>query len=120
MNTPFAVSMGFANRPKIYGDHIEVPLDGTVFVSSKGDKRKFERVASEMPGIDTLDPNTMQVFVNEYAIVSALYSLQVAKKTLVLSNSLLQTRVFTVGAFRYFVPEMLEHYDSRQAVELHI
>ena len=55
--SPFSISRGYANNPRIYVDHIEIPLDGTMYLKSKGDRRKFERDAPAMPAIDQHDPN---------------------------------------------------------------
>ena len=53
------------------------------------------------------------MFVNEYALESALYSLMINSEVVTFSNELFGRRVFTVGILRYLVPKLLERYDER-------
>jgi hypothetical protein len=121
-NTPFSVSLSFPNVPQMKADRIELPFDGSVFVTETG----YSPVSSEksaMPAFNPEDPNNIQVFFHEYVANTAINSLKSAGSSLRVDNEMLSvfglsTDILVVKWLSHLFPKLLCTYDKAAEMSL--
>lgn len=87
--TKFSASLSFPNVPGLKADRIELPIDGTIFITSEGyDPKKDDK--SLIPAYNRDDNNNLQVHLHEYVINTALVALQKEGTTLLVNSELLK------------------------------
>lgn len=74
--TPLSLSTSFPDLPHFYPDRIEVPFDGTLFVSAEGYNITDRTIPKRIPTYDTRDKNNVQSFLSEYVLNSVVKDLQ--------------------------------------------
>ena len=85
----FSASLSFPNILKFKADRIEVPVDGTLFITSEGyDPRKDDK--SLIPAYNMDDKNNLQVHLHEYVLNAALKAVQKEGTTLKVDKEFLK------------------------------
>ena len=74
---PLTMSLSFPNVPHLFPDRVEVPFDGTIYLTSDG-YHPFEDPAPPMPTFNPENPNNIQIFLNQHVLKTTLAT---AKKT---------------------------------------
>lgn len=64
---PISMSLSFPDVPHLYPERIEVPFDGTIFLTSEG-YHPASDPAPPMPAYNADNPNNIQVFLNQHVL----------------------------------------------------
>lgn len=127
-NTPLSVSLSFPNKAKCKADHIEIPIDGTVFVTKDGyspDQRQLDPI----PVFERDDDNMFQVFLSEYLINTAFKAVgksgmnyTIFPETIQQLLPDLEEHIFTVRYMSHIFPELLNvySYDTPVAIMIQV
>lgn len=123
-NTPFSASVSFPNVPQLKDDRIEVPFDGTVFLTAEGYHPSATN-KSEIPSYDSDDQNNIQVFLHEYVLNTALNALKKAGSAFrvdadVLSRFQLPVDIMLTKWFSHLFPKLLCTYDENAKMAIDV
>ena len=121
-NTSLSASLSFPNVPKLYNDRVEVPFDGTIFLTKEGYNPQQDH-ANPMPSFDSSDPNNIQFFVNQHVLKSDIAAVKKANLRYMITKDLitkfqLPDDVFTVKYFALLFPFLSCHYDSNVPIKI--
>lgn len=88
-DSKYSASLSFPNVLRLKADRIEVPIDGTLFLTADGyDPRKDDK--SLIPAYNLDDKNNLQVHIHEYVINTALKAVQKQGTTLLVDKEFLK------------------------------
>lgn len=120
--TKFSASLSFPNVPRLKADRIELPLDGTIYVTEQG-YTPTTREITEMPSFHTEDPNNIQIFLHQYTANTALKSIASSATVLRVDNKVLEqfglaTDVLFVKWLSHLFPKLLCSFDKEAEVSI--
>jgi hypothetical protein len=112
----FSASLSFPNIPIFKADHVELPLDGTIFFTEQG-YTPTSRNVSAMPSFNAADPNNVQLFVHQYVINTALKSLGESSSLFRIDSSVLEgyglpADLLIVKWVSHLFPKLLCNFDK--------
>lgn len=123
-NSLFSVSVSFPNIPHMMADRIEVPIDGTLFVTSEG-YNPHQVDKTFVPAFDPEDTNNLQLHLHEYVIDTAIGALQktgtsytVTKDTLAPLN--LPVNILTTTYVSHLFPKTVCAYGKDKEMTIQI
>lgn len=109
--SPFSVSLSFPDVPQLYDDRIELPFDGTIYVTQEGYHPQKDP-APPMPSYNKDNPNNVQVFLNQHMLKASFdaarrseYRIKINSDTLKPLN--LTDDLMKVEYFSMLFPELL-------------
>lgn len=118
-NQPFSVSLSFPDIMHLRGDRIEVPFDGTIYLTQQGYHPHAEE-APPMPSFNPDNPNNIQVFLNQHMLKTTFDAVKAANlKYEINADTLapldLPQNFLTAEYFNMLFPFMSCHYDDPNA-----
>lgn len=121
-NTQFSVSLSFPDVPHLRADRIELPLDGSVFVTAEG----YHPSATEksvIPAFNADDPNNIQLFFHQYVANTAINSIKKSGAVFSVTEELLErfqlpTNILVVKWFSHLFPQLLCTYDQEATMSI--
>lgn len=115
-DTQFSVSVSFPNVPHFKADRIELPFDGTIFLTSEGYHPSATEI-SPIPSFNPEDPNNIQVFLHEHVLNTAIAAIKKSNAVLTVNEEMLTrfqlpTNILLVKWFSHLFPKLLCSYDK--------
>lgn len=121
-NTQFSVSLSFPDVPALKADRIQLPFDGTVFITAEGYHPSATH-KSAMPAFNAEDPNNIQVFVHHHIINTAIEAIRKTGSFFTVTNDLLDrfqlpTKVLTAQWISHVFPELSCTFEKSSEMSL--
>lgn len=119
---PFSVSLSFPDVPQLYSDRVEVPFDGTVYVTSEGYDPEDDP-APAMPSYNPDNKNNIQVFLNQHMLKASFDAARRSEYRIELNSDTLKPLgladdLMKVEYFGMLFPRMACHYDSNVPIKV--
>uniref|UniRef100_A0A7S3J626 Uncharacterized protein n=1 Tax=Euplotes harpa TaxID=151035 RepID=A0A7S3J626_9SPIT len=119
---PLTMSLSFPNVPHLFNDRVEVPFDGTIFLTSEG-YHPQDDPAPPMPSFNPDDQNNIQVFVNQHVLKTTLAAAKKAGLTFEVNSDTLKPLgladdLMKVEYLSMLFPRLACHYDSGSAMRI--
>lgn len=121
-DTQFSASISFPNVPHFKADRIELPFDGTVFLTSEGYHPSATEI-SPIPSFNPEDPNNIQVFLHEHVFNTAVAAVKRSSAVLrideeMLTRFALPTNILLVKWFSHLFPKLLCSYEKEATMSI--
>ena len=113
---PLSFSLSFPDLMQLKSDRVEVPFDGTIFVTSSGYHPQSDP-APAMPSYDAANPNNVQVFVNQHMLKTWFQAVKDANMKYEINSDTLKPlnltqNIMTTEYFDMIFPYMSCPYDD--------
>ena len=123
-NTPFSISVSFPDVPHFDADRIEVPIDGTLYITSDGYKPHTDD-KSLIPAYDPEDQNNLQVHLHEYVMNTALSAVQKSGAYLLVDKDFIKPLklpidIMTTTYVGHLFPKTVCKYGKDKEMSVHV
>jgi hypothetical protein len=113
---PISMSLSFPNVPRLYQDRVEVPFDGTIYLTSEG-YHPQDDPAPDMPAFNPDNQNNVQVFLNQHVLKTTFDAARKAPLTMdinadTLAPFNLPDDIMKVEYMSMIFPRLACHYDG--------
>ena len=124
-DTTVSASLSFPSEPKLYNDRIEIPFDGSIFVTTEGYNPQKDHAKTIMPSSNQDDQNNVQFFVHEHMLVSDFETVKKSGLKFSLDSAWaeqfgLPDDIFTVKYFNMLFPFMTCQYNSDVKIRIEL
>lgn len=121
--TPFSVSLSFPDIIHFRADRIEVPVDGTLYVTQDGYNPSADS-KTPIPYFEPSDPNNLQLHLHEYVINTALAAFSKTGYFMGIDSSMLAplklpVNVLTTTWIGHLFPRTLCKYAKDKDMTIH-
>ena len=121
---PLSMSLSFPNVPHLFPDRVEIPFDGTIYLTSDG-YHPFEDPAPPMPTFNPSNPNNIQFFVNQHVVKTTVVAARKAGLSYEINSDTLKPfgladDLMKVEYLSMLFPRLACHFDSSQTVRIQL
>jgi hypothetical protein len=121
---PLSMSLSFPDVPRLFPDRVELPLDGTIFLTEEG-YHPTEDEAPPMPSFNADNANNIQVFFNQHVMKTTFDSLKRSGLTYQINSETLAPLgladdLMKVEYMSMLFPRMACHYESSTPVSIQL
>lgn len=119
---PVSMSLSFPNVPRLFPDRVEVPFDGTIFLTSEG-YHPQDDPAPAMPSYNPENQNNIQVFLNQHVLKTTFNTARRAGLTYEINSDTLSPLgladdVMKVEYLSMLFPRLACHYERDVPIQI--